>query len=556
MIPTILAAALIWLPPETFIQWSKVDGALRSHPELRLTIALTPQMATPLAKAALAPWAALGRVEIAARLHGDPVLPLVDSNPAAPRPDDALERVADARAAVEKRLGTPVSGFAPGSGALDPSLIDPLGASGAGWVVVGPYDVSGGSWAAQGRTVFLPARTLPRDATPSADALAAPGVLVVDESASEETLLLPVLATLSRAAPKSGWALASELAKAASEPRADAEKIAAWPGWDGAAPEPSADPTARAALNAYAEAAKTLSRYRDSGAADMKVLEGANALLRKTQQAKFFRAPAPGAAAGFPPELRAGLLAVYKRLKATAPDALYDVGSSTAAQTSADLPTGVHSASGPSWVGFDNPLASAARAPFGAPNADPWRLRGLRVEYDDSRVLFHVYPARVDAAPAAPRPVYDIYIDLNHLVGAGAIRLFDGRGAFAQARDAWEFALSVVGNDARLWRAGADGDPEELTVLQVESDPAKAEIRVSVPRSFLRGNPAHWGYILLSLAEDPARPGRAPAAALVGADGAQTLGLLAPVDVQKTVLDHPGTPQRVPAVRVEAGPRP
>ena len=55
MIPALLAAALVWLPPETYTQWSKVDGLLRARPELKLTIALTPQMATPLAKAALAP---------------------------------------------------------------------------------------------------------------------------------------------------------------------------------------------------------------------------------------------------------------------------------------------------------------------------------------------------------------------------------------------------------------------------------------------------------------------------------------------------------------------
>jgi hypothetical protein len=203
-----------------------------------------------------------------------------------------------------------------------------------------------------------------------------------------------------------------------------------------------------------------------------------------------------------------------------------------------------------------NPAGSLARAPEGAPNADPWRLRGLGVEWNDERVLFRILPARVDASPSAPRPVYDVYVDLNHIAGAGAIRLLDGRGAFAQARDAWEFALSVCGSDARLWRSGAADEPEEVSALTAESDPAAAEIRVAVPRALLRGNPARWGYILLALAEDPARAGRVPPAALVGPDGAQTLGLLAPLEVQKTVLGHPGTPQRVSAARLDLGPRP
>ena len=66
MLPALLAAALVWVPPEAYTHWSKVDALLRSRADLKLTVALTPQMATPLAKAALGPWVALGRVEIAA----------------------------------------------------------------------------------------------------------------------------------------------------------------------------------------------------------------------------------------------------------------------------------------------------------------------------------------------------------------------------------------------------------------------------------------------------------------------------------------------------------
>ena len=522
MIPALLAAALVWLPPETFTQWSKVDGLLRAHSELKLTIALTPQMATPLAKAALAPWAAQGRVEIAARIHGDPVLPLVADHPSAPRPDDALERASEAREAVERRMGAPVAGFVPGAGAIDASLVGPLGASGASWVLAGPYDLSMSSWAAEGRAVFVPARAAAGDPIE-------PGTFVVDESSQAESA---ILTSLAGRRPKNGWATVAELVKAAGDGRAKADEVPSWPGWDGTPASAPADPSARAAWNAYGEAAKALARYQNSGAADLKVLEHATLLLRRAQDARFFRASGPGLPAG----LRASLLAVYKRIKAPAPDALYDVGSSTASAATAEAPTSVHAASGASWVVFDNPIGTVGSAPAGAPNADPWRLRGLRVEWDDERVLFRIEPGRVDAAPAAPRPLYDVYVDLNHVVGAGAIRLLDGRGAFAQARDAWEFAIGVDGSDARLWRAGAAGEPDEISKLAVENDPATTEIRVSVPRSLLRGNPAHWGYILLALGGEPAR----------------ILGLLAPLDIQKTVLGHPGAPQRVPAVRLEA----
>ena len=510
MVPALLAAALVWIPPETFTQWSKVDGLMRARPELKLTIALTPRMATPLAKSALAPWAARGRVEIAARIPGDPVLPLTNAHPAAPRPDDALERAAESRSAVESRMGVPVAGFVPGSGALDASLVGPLGASGAAWVLVGPYEVGAGSWAAEGRAVFVPARAA--DGAP-----AAPGAFAVDESSRADSSLMAALALPGGERPGAGWATVAELVQGTGA-RADAAKVSSWPGWDGAPAQAPTAPSARAAWNAYGEAAKALDRYQNSGAADLKVLENATRLLRKASDARFFRAE-PGAA-GPTPELQASLLAVYKRLHAPAPDES----------------TGVRAAAGDSWAAFDNPVATAALAPAGAPNADPWRLRGLRVEWDDERVLFRIEPGRVDEAPAAPRPEYDVYMDLNRIVGAGRIRLLDGRGAFAQPRDAWEFALSVAGRDARLWRAGA-GEPDEIARFPVDRDSVNAEIRVAVPRSLLRGNPARWGYIALAAAEEPAP---------------RILGLIAPLEVQKAVLENNGAPQRVPAVRLEA----
>ena len=112
-----------------------------------------------------------------------------------------------------------------------------------------------------------------------------------------------------------------------------------------------------------------------------------------------------GAPAGLPAEMRARLLAVYKRLKIAAPDALYAGAASTGPVTVADLPTGVRSAAGPDWVGFENPVATVAKGPLGVTDSDPWRLRGVRVEWNDDRVLFRLFPARVDAVPAAsPSP--------------------------------------------------------------------------------------------------------------------------------------------------------
>jgi len=542
------AAALVWLPADHFAHWSRVDDLLRRREDLKLTIALTPAMTTTIVKDILKPWVAAGRIELAARIPGDPILPLVDSHPAAPRPDDALERGAQARSEVARRFGAPVSGLVVGAGALDPSLAGPIANAGASWVLVGPYDAAGSSWAAAGKAVFAPARAAPRGPLLNED-LTAPGIWAFDENGDPESGLIAALATLpSTSRPVGGWAPVSALTAAAPGPRADALAVSAWPGWDGAPAAP--DPAARASWVAYGDAAKALTQYQNSGAADLKVLEEATDFLYRAQDSRFFRATPGGAV---PPELRADLLGLYRRLKLAAPDSLYAVNTSTSA-TPDDVPTGVHAASGPGWVAFDNPAGTLALAPQGVASPEPWRLRGLRVEWNDTRVLFRLFVGRVNASTADARPVYDVYIDLNHIVGAGSIRLLEGRGSFAAARDAWEYALTVAGSDARLWRASADGDPEELAPLEASSDPAASEVRITVPRELLRGNPSRWGFIALSLAEDPRRAGRSPSVPLIGADGAVLRGIIAPLEVQKALFERPGTPQRVPAARLDATP--
>jgi hypothetical protein len=148
-----------------------------------------------------------------------------------------------------------------------------------------------------------------------------------------------------------------------------------------------------------------------------------------------------------------------------------------------------------------------------------------------------------------PKPVYEIYIDFNHVLGAGRVPMLEGRGAVVMARDAWELALSIVGAEARLYRARGGGEPEETGVYQAEWASDRGEATVVIPRSVLRGNPARWGWSVVALAEDPARPNRRPAASLVGPDGTILLGTLAPADAQKPILSRANA--RVPAARLE-----
>ena len=149
-------------------------------PDLKLTIALTRQMSTPLAKATLEPWAAAGRVEIAARIHGDPVLPLIGRTPRRARARTTRSSAPPRPGRRRGTLGAPAAGFVPGDGALDPSLVGPS-PRGRRVGARRPLRRRGRLWAARGEAVFVPARAAPRGRAPAPEDFSAPGVGVVDE---------------------------------------------------------------------------------------------------------------------------------------------------------------------------------------------------------------------------------------------------------------------------------------------------------------------------------------------------------------------------------------
>jgi hypothetical protein len=426
------------------------------------------------------------------------------------------------------------------AGAIDPALVAPLSAAGAEWILVGPYAPADAPWAASGRTTFVPARAASPDDTAS---LAAPGATVYDESVSTGPALGELLRDSGR--PDEGWATIGGLLKTKLEPRAAAAEVPAWPAWDEEAAGLPAEGPGRAAWDAYGEAAKTLERYQNSGAAGLNTLDAAVASLRQAQAGANFRAE------GVPPAMRTKLLAMYRRLKLPAPESLYEAApGAESADAADDLPTGVRAKEGADWISFDNPAGSAGVAPEGAVSTAPWTVLGLRVQWDDAEVRFVLRARAAEAKPAAPLPVYDVYMDLNRVLGAGQVQMLEGRGAFLQARDAWEYALSwTAGETARLYRSGP-GEPQELTEAAATADPAKGTWTIALPRSILRGNPARWGYAVVALAEDPARAGRTPAAPLVATNGVIVAGMIAPLDLQRSLLGKPGALMRIPAARL------
>lgn len=526
-------AVPVWMPHESFERWSLVDGLLRGRSDLKLTIALAPGQASPVAKAALAPWIEKGRVELAARLSGDPVLPLVAGHPEAPRPQDALERVAEAREALKAVFSAAPAGFVPGAGALSAELLPGLSASGASWVLAGPYAPPGEPWASSGKASFVPAER----GVEAAD----PGPHVFADG--PEAPFLGLAAASPR--PAGGFATVSELLKRRGAP--GKASAGGWKPWDDAAAAPPEEPNARAAYDAYGQAAAAVARYMNSGSADLDTLDKAVAALREAQAARYF-APAPDAAA-LDPELRGKLAAVYRRLKTPAPSGLFE-GAPEEGGPGADRPMGLRVVRGADSLTFENPAGALAGTPSPGADPEPWRLRALTARWTEDAVELSLRVGRAEPG-LAPKPVYEVYIDLNGLPGAGALRPLEPRGVFFASRDSWEYALVLAGSEATLYRHNPRGEPEPVAAYKAAADATKGVWSVSVPRTALRGDPRRWGYAVLAYAEDPGRPGLTPPAALVGTDGGLVMGLLAPLDTQRSVLEKRKPNVRVPAARRE-----
>jgi hypothetical protein len=237
-------------------------------------------------------------------------------------------------------------------------------------------------------------------------------------------------------------------------------------------------------------------------------------------------------------------MSVYRKIKQTPPESLYESLLSTA--TARELSTDIHFSQGPSWISFENPAGSLARSPGG-------NLLAFRVEWTNQNLVFSYRLDHLDNSVRAPveigELILDTYVDLNNIPRAGSTALLEGREAFTQARDAWEFAVIVSGWGAFLYRPNPLGAPSLIARMPVLADTSKGDVRVLLPREMLRGNPGHWGYIVAALAADPRTTPTPPPKPRPHPTGGSILGLLATLEQQKALLEGPAGRKRLAALR-------
>jgi hypothetical protein len=551
------------VPAEDFSQWEALADALGSAPGFKFTLALTPAMLNDGVRDVLDQPLRTGRLELAMRIPGDPILPLVAADSSPGGLHDVLARLALAREKFRSVLSTAPAGFVPGGGTPVAGLESALPALGVSWAAVGkgPPSRNGGFWLA-----FTPLKSEDRPpvfqefeaaARPDPSLPAGPAAIVLDEAAG----LVPrgsLAALIKELADKGSawrWQTASEYGapgSSASEgldspPLAGDGRAQDWPGW---APTTLDAPAARSAGKAYGTAAAALRRYQNSGTADLKALEHAAEALYAAGNGRYYRVlsgATAGDTAAADRELRRHLMNVYRRIKQTVPGSFYAsfAGEQSSAETASlpdEVSTDVHAERGASWLSLRNPAGSTSRGPNQDAAAEPWRILDLRLDWDSAAVTFTFRMAALDVSSAAPaasevpqgptgRLVLDVYMDINHVAGAGSLALLEGRDAFAMNRDAWEYALSVGPSGGVLLRALPGSSPAVLSRIPVTVDPARRSLRAVVPRRLLRGNPLRWGYIVAAFSARSSAPEQEPPVAVVAGG---PLGRLAPVEQQRS----------------------
>jgi hypothetical protein len=505
---------LLWVPSESFSDWAAVSRALEEYPDLRLTIGLTPEMAGQQSAAVLKPWIEGGRLEAALRIDGDPLLPIIALEGAAPRPQDAVNRLALARELFRLTLTSALpSGFIPAGGVFSPELMPAYKAMGLSWVAAGGA-AELRSWDSPVVVSFHP--PVPGSPALPEEALLARGsdgtaALIVDEASglTEPGSMLRQFAFLAKERPRQKWMTVSQALSSATR-QAPVLQPSAWnrEAFTGA-------PAQDKAWAAYHQAAAAVKRYQNSGSADLKALEEAAKALYAAQDSSLYRRLAlPLEAAAADEKLRALLMRVYRTMNASVPGSLF-----LSEETSTDLAV----SQTPTSLTFENPK-----------NSEPGRLQGLAISWTDEDITF-AYRLTADTAGLAAVRL-DTYIDLNGRPGAGSTSLLEGRNAYAQNRDAWEFALEVSGGGARLLRSSPAAAPSETARCVVSLNEDRSEVHVTVSRSKLPGNPLRWGYIAFPLA-----PG-----------GSAPLNVLGPLDFQKAAAQGG---RRLSAVSAAAGRR-
>jgi hypothetical protein len=554
--------ALVFAPESEQLDWDALEALVLKHPDASFTLALVPEDVPEEAHPWLKEWAAKEHCEVALRIKGDPLLPLIARHD----PGQAVTRVALARVAYRTLFGEYPAGLVPGGGLVTPDQGLLLERQSFLWAAVGESEFLS-PWYADKSLVMMPFR-IPLS-TDSKD-LAPKGIKALMLSEADGPLMPGEgLARLSRLLEnrESDFTSVSAGLRAFSTYAVGPEE---WLGFAGGSDSFTDTPLQRKAWRLYHSAARALARYQDSGSARLSTLNKAAVALHKAQTHWFYRADKlrdPDIDKAF----RNHLKRLHRYIGLRLPKELWrpmthgladEPESLDEAEVLAQTRGRVIRSYGDQALGFKNPAESSAAALKSPPELAPgttahhlWTPESMQVRWDNDSVSFSFSMKALHLDPETPNGFLDLgielYMDLNRLAGRGATSLLPARRGFLADQDAWEFVLVVNGWQGGLLRSVPGQAPVSAGAVPVELDEKSGTIQVTVPRRRLRGNPAAWSYLFVTTGVDEAGGNATPPKPLMGDNGSSLLGMLGTLEDQARLAKDDYSYRRFTALRPE-----
>ncbi len=517
--PLQAGVAILWIPR----QHSNIDDVLlklEADANIRLTAALSE---APAAQAgALLALRDAGRLELAARAEGDPVLPLFYY-----AKDEAVQwrnkpstaafsndpfflalRLSDARDAFTKNFKKPPEGLAAAPGGLIAEYVPLAKALGFGWLASGPLVSTAPFTALRADGVFVAPFSLYTSTPPEGADFFAVFDETLDRTPGNDTRaqLLAVLGS----GLHSNYLTVSEALKAAVSTEAapgDAAKMVR-PWSEDYTPWASGKIQA-GALAAFARTRADLMLHLNARQGDYKAAKGAFAEYFSVESApRLLRLcdEDPEAVKEIEIEIQSALGNAYRVMEKTPPGWLVSELSDISSQAGGDDMIAVTKSS--SSFSVKN-AAKPPLPPQGLPgfpkNSDPlraWKLDRFEASWSDKAVTFSFAPLELIAAAAQEggfaHARFDLYIDINRRPRAGSTRPLSGREIRIFPDDAWEYAIEISPKKAALYAHTPKG-PQKTAGFRPEVK--NGAVTVRIPRSFMKGNPGNWGYAAFLMAQ-------------------------------------------------------
>lgn len=520
--PLHAGVAVLWIPR----QHSGMDDVLlklEADPNIKLTAAFSEAPAGAAARISVLRDS--GRLELAARPAGDPVLPLFyypkeETVPWQGKPSTAAFsndpyflalRLSDARDAFTKTFKKQPEGLAAAPGGIIADYIPLAKALGFRWLAAGPLVSTAPFAALSVDGVVVAPFSISCSTPPEGSDLFAIFDETLDRPQSDETRerLLSFLGS----GLYSNYLTVSEALKAAVSTSAAAGNVPAMVRpWSGDYTPWAANKMQAGALGAFARTRADLMLYLNSKQGDYKAAKDAFSEYFSVESGpKLLRLgdEDPEAVKETEIEIQNAVGNAYRVMDKTPPGWLISGLAGISAQTGGDDTIAVTK----STTGFTIKNVSKKPVPPegvpGAPKAaDPykiWKLDRLEASWSDSAVTFSFAPLELLSAAAGEGGFalarFDLYIDINHRPRAGSTRPLDGRGVRIFPDDAWEYALEIAPKKAALYAASPKG-PQKTAAFRPEV--RNGAVTVRIPRSFLKGNPGNWGYAAFMLAQKDA----------------------------------------------------